>query len=94
MSLSPKDRIKIPDTTLFQEMEGETVLLSLANESYFGLNESGTQMWNILSEADSLEAGIQQLLEVYEVEEATLREDVLKLVQEWIDHDLVELVSA
>ena len=39
------DKIQISPDVLSQEVNGETVLLDLEGESYFGLNEVGTRVW-------------------------------------------------
>lgn len=85
MELSPDSKLDIPDTTLFQELDGECVLLNLANESYYGLNETGTSMWNALAETDSIAAALQTLLNEYDIDEKKLRADLLHLI-----HDLLE----
>ena len=39
-------RVRAAPDTLMQELEGESVLLSLASERYFGLDEVGTRIWH------------------------------------------------
>jgi len=38
------DKITVPDTVLFRELDGESVLLNLKTESYLGLDDVGTRM--------------------------------------------------
>ncbi len=40
MSTSFAQRVSIPDRVMFRELEGESVILDLDSESYFGLSES------------------------------------------------------
>ena len=83
-SLPPKI-IFSPDV-IFQALDGEAVLLDIASEEYFSLNEVGMRMWQLLSENSNTEEAIQQLLLEYEVDETTLHQDMAQ----WID-ELVEL---
>ena len=75
---------------LFQEVSGETVLLDLASEQYFGLDEVGTRVWQLLKEGQSLDAMLEVLLEEYEVERERLEADVRALLESLIEAGLIE----
>lgn len=83
--------VRIPDTTLIQQTSGESVLLSLENESYFGLDEMGTEFWNALTTSSSVEIAISNLLEGHDVEESALREDMQAFLKELVDNQLVQI---
>ena len=73
-----KERLSIepaPDV-LFQEVEGETVLLDPEEERYFVLDHVGTRVWQLLAEHRDVDAVVAQMLREFEVEEATLRRDI------------------
>ena len=84
----PTEIVFSPDV-LFQAIDDEAILLDMASEEYFALNELGMRMWQLLSENGSTDSAIRQLLMEYEVDETTLRQDMA----EWID-ELVELGMA
>jgi len=71
-----KGRITTPDGVLIREIAGESVLLNLNSESYFGLDEVGTRMWAVLTAASSIEAAYQILLDEFEVGAEQLRSDL------------------
>jgi hypothetical protein len=50
MSALPRGRIRPARDVVFRELGGEMVLLNLKSGVYFGLNETGTQMWTLLVE--------------------------------------------
>ena len=83
---------KTSSDVLYQELNGESVLLNLATEKYFGLDPVGTRIWQLLSEGIALEAAFSKLLLEYEVDEPRLRADVTKLVSELESAQLVTLV--
>jgi Coenzyme PQQ synthesis protein D (PqqD) len=88
-------RFFIPDTVLSQELNGEVVLLSMENETYYSLNSVGSQLWRLLPENNfSLEPAIQTLLQVYGVDEAMLRQDVTALIDELIQEGLLAVSEA
>ena len=51
-------RVTIPDGVLVQELQGESVLLNVNTENYYGLDEVGTRIWAVLSEAPSIAAAV------------------------------------
>ena len=83
--------VTVPDGVLVQELQGESVLLNVNTENYYGLDEVGTRMWTVLSEASSVADAIDTLLDEYEVERATLESDVSDLLTELLEKKLIEL---
>lgn len=71
------------------ELAGETVILSLRDSTYYGLNEVGTRVWELVQTPMRVGAIRDLLLEEYEVEPAQCEADLLALLQELADRDLV-----
>lgn len=82
-------RVKISEEVLFQEIEGEGVLLNLANEQYFGLNEIGTRIWFLLTENGETASVLNRLESEYEVDARTLKNDLSNLIRELGEQGLV-----
>ena len=91
MKISSSAKITVPDGVLVQELQGESVLLNVNTENYYGLDEVGTRMWAVLKEAPSIANAIDTLLDEYEVERATLESDVSDLLAELLEKKLIEL---
>ena len=79
-------KIKISPDVLFQEINGETVLLDLMSESYFGLDKTATRIWQLL-QAD------KALPEIYRIMAAEFEVDPEELKRDLRDH-LEELSTA
>jgi hypothetical protein len=84
-------RVSTPPQVVTRPLEGELVLLNLDTETYFGLDEVGTRMWELLSSSPSIEAAYEQLVAEYDVDEAMLRTDLEALLGQLVDGGLVEL---
>lgn len=82
-------KIIVPERVLFRELDGESVLLNLDNESYYGLDEIGTRMLTLLMESNTIEVACAILLEEYEVEPERLQSDLLDLIGELEQQGLV-----
>jgi hypothetical protein len=91
MEIKEDQAFRVPEEVLFQEVSGETVLLDLESESYFGLDEIGTRVWVLLNEGKSVRQMVDLLLEEYEVDRATLEGDVDELLGELIESGLIKM---
>lgn len=74
--------VKVSDNVLFQDIEGECVLLNMDSELYFGLDGVGTRVWQLLSENSSTENAVEKLVTEFEVDKETVRRDLAKLLDE------------
>ena len=77
------------DDVLFQEIEGESVLLNLTTEKYFGLNEVGTRFWHLLAENEETDRVLSNLHDEYDVEAETLQNDLAVLITQLSEQGLV-----
>lgn len=82
--------IQSPDT-LINIIEGESVLLNLNNENYYGLDEVGTRMWELLTTSDSIRTAYERLLDEYDIDEDTLRSDLENLITRLISSGLADI---
>lgn len=74
--------ITLSPEVISQEVSGETVLLDLESENYFGLDEVGTRIWQLIKETGDLQAIYDTLLTEYDVEETRLQTDLETLLGE------------
>jgi hypothetical protein len=93
MAISSSSRIRVSEGTLFRELQGEAVLLNLASESYFGLDEVGTRIWTVLVSAESIHAAYESLLVEYDVAPERLWADLEVFVGKLVENGLVEIAG-
>ena len=93
-SLDYSSKITIPESVLMQELDGEAVLLHLDSGKYFGLDEVGTRMWQLLKSSASIQVAFEQILAEYEVEPGQLRTDLEDLIAELSEQKLIEVEAA
>ena len=86
-----KIKLKISPDVHSQEVDGETVLLDLNSESYFGLDEVGTRIWQLLQESGDVKSIFETILDEYDVEEEQLQKDLEELVEKLVDTGLVKI---
>ena len=93
MDPNHKQTIEISPDVLFQEVGGETVLLDLESEHYFGLDAVGTRIWGLIGEGASVDGMVDTLLQEYEVERATLEADVAELLSRLAEAGLIRFAE-
>ena len=91
MHVSFSQRVKLADDVLVSNLEGESVLLNLKSERYYGLDEVGTRFLTLLDSSESIEHAFDVLLAEYDVEAETLRNDLTTLLLNLCDQGLVEI---
>ena len=84
--------IKAPDV-LLQDLEGEAVLLNLANGRYYGMDENSFHMYQALTSADSVSAAYAALCEEYAVEPRQLKTDLDQFLTQLLENGLVVFMS-
>ena len=82
-------RVAIPPDVLSRELDDEGVLLNLETERYYTLDDVGIRMWQLLAEHGDVETVVAQLLDEYDVEQATLRHDLADLIAGLVEADLM-----
>jgi len=93
MAISFNARVAAPPDVLVSELAGESVILNLKSECYFGLDEMGTNMWSALVKAESIQAAYDSLLAEYEVNADQLKQDLTELLSKLIDKGLLEVAG-
>lgn len=82
-----------PDV-VFRALDGDAVLLDLASGTYFGLNQVGTRIWQLLDEGLAVEAIVDRLAAEYEAPPSTIEADVVRLLEELQSRRLIRPVEA
>ena len=89
MSISATALVSIPEDVLFRELDGEAIILNLANALYFGLDPVGTRIWTVLAESSSVSRAIEVLTAEFDVEPVVAAQDVIELVSALRDQGLI-----
>lgn len=93
-TLNLHQTIALSPDVISQEVSGETVLLDLESENYFGLDEVGTRIWQLIKETNDLNTIYNTLLGEYEVSGERLQQDLTTLLTEIEGLGLIVLEEA
>ena len=76
------------------ELDGETVLMSLTQAAYFGLDSTGQVIWNMIDQPRPVGALCDKLVADYNVERSTIERDVFDFLNELNKEGLIQIVVA
>lgn len=84
-------KVKISDDVLFQEIDNEYVLLNMKTELYFGLNDIGAKVWQLISQDSATDTLIEKILLEYDVAPDTVASDIAQLLDELNKEELISI---
>ena len=79
---------------LVRFLDKESVLLNLDTERYYGLDETGTRMWQLLTSAPTIDAAYQELQNEFDVESELLRLHLTELLGRLVENGLLQIQPA
>lgn len=91
--VSLADRVTVPSHVLIRFLDKEAVILNIETERYFGLDETGTRMWQLVTAAPNVDTAYRQLLDEYDVQDEQLRQDLVELLGQLAENGLIQVAS-
>ncbi len=74
---------------LIRTIEGESLVLSIPSQEYFGLDPVGTRMWELVTTKETIEEAYRSLLGEFDVAPEVLRQDLTDFLQQLLDSGLL-----
>jgi hypothetical protein len=91
--LGPSSRLKTKPDVVYTSMEDEDIILNLASRRYYGLNESGSYIWQLLLAGLSIGDVTDALCREYLVDPPEAQAAVVDLCRESVREGLLEIVE-
>ncbi len=88
--LSTNSVVVAASEQLSSDLGDETVILNLADSTYYGLDAVGARVWSLVQEPKAVREIVATIVDEYEVEPDRCEQDVLALLDRLISHRLVE----
>ena len=89
MQIASDTKVVISKQVMSQEVRGETVLLDLSGEIYFGLDAIGTHVWRLLREGRTLEQLLNEMSAEFDVGRDQLEIDVTEFLEKLMSAGLI-----
>jgi Coenzyme PQQ synthesis protein D (PqqD) len=94
VTLAFSDRVEVPKHVLVRFLDKESVFLNLETEQYYGLDETGTRIWQTVTVAPSIEEAYAVLLSEFDVEPDLLRQNLSELLARLVGIGLLRAQSS
>jgi Coenzyme PQQ synthesis protein D (PqqD) len=91
VSISESTTVVAARDQISSRLGEEAVVLDLSRGRYYGLNEVGSRIWQLLAEPRRAGAIRDAVLAEYDVDPETCTRDVFALLERLIDRSLVEV---
>jgi hypothetical protein len=75
---------------LSANLDGETVMLDPAEGAYFSLGPVGSRVWALLEDPRSVSEVCRLLLDEFDIDRQTCRQEVQAFVDQLLDANLIE----
>lgn len=82
-------RFRANDDVLFQPVDNELVLLDLKSQRYYGLDDVGARIWQLLLELGSTDKVADRICEEYDADRDRVISDVEVMVEDFLAQGLV-----
>lgn len=89
INIGPDTIIQRNPDLLYNEIDREVVMLSIENSEYYGMDQVGSRIWEILEKPVSLKQLISSLTEEYEVNDQQCAEDIQNFLQGLVRKNLI-----
>ncbi len=85
-------RVTISKDLVYQELDGEMVILDLKSGQYFGIDLIGSCIWQMLEQNIHPADIVERLLQEYEVETDLCRQQVVTFLRELEQNTLISCI--
>ena len=79
------------DDQVSADIDGEVVMMSIEQGSYYGLDDVGSRIWELIEEPRAVGDIVDRLLNEYEVDHDTCLHDVLVFLDKLAEQNLVKI---
>ena len=76
---------------LSSTIDDEVVMMSSEKGMYYNLNPIGSRIWELLETPQTIESLCTQLMDEYDVDEATCKQETEEFIQSLAERGLIEM---
>lgn len=92
--ISSSDTVVRDNDLLFSAVNNEMVIFQIRQDTYFALDEIGTDIWQRLAQPCAVAELCRDLVQDYDADYAVIERDVLTLLNAMAAADLVQVVAS
>jgi hypothetical protein len=81
------------DEIISADMDGETVMMSIEQGNYYGLNPIGSRIWELIEAPVSVSSLCDTLQAEFDVCPETCQQDVLEFLNQLKNEEILEIID-
>ncbi len=89
--IGPDTLIQRRNDLLFNEIDGEVVMLSIENGEYYGMDQVGSRIWNSLEHPVSFQDLLDKITREFDVDTEQAKTDSIRFLEKLRDKKLISL---
>ena len=89
--LNKDDYVNRNSEVFASEIDDEVVMMHIKTGKYYGLDDIGSRIWELMENKIQVKTIIEQLLKEYNVDEQECEKDVLELLEQLESNNLIEV---
>lgn len=89
--LNLSDCVVVSNNQIFSDLAGESVILDVRSGVYYGLNEVGARIWNLIQQPKTIAEVADAIAQEYEVEKSQCEQEIMALLTELSASKLIEV---
>ncbi len=90
-TIENNSKIILNQELLQSEIDGETIMMSIDNGKYYGLNSVASRIWEIIKDEPLFSELIEKLMEEYDIEKKQCEIETLDFLTNLIKNKLIKI---
>ncbi len=91
MEITAETTISRNPDIIHTDMDGETVMMSIEQGEYYGLDKTATAIWELLESDLTVSDICEKLCEKYDVEAQQCQSDTIPFIQDMAEHNVIKI---
>lgn len=83
----------VTDHVSFNRVEGDIILMDTRHGKYFSLDEVASLIWEVVADTGSQDHAVKAILERYDIDEETVRQDVDEALSLWHEKGFLQRIE-
>jgi hypothetical protein len=91
ITINNQDRVILNQELLQSEIDGETIMMSIDNGKYYGLNTVASRIWEIIKDEPLFAEIVEKLVTEYDIDKTQCEKETKDFLIKLIENKLIKL---
>jgi len=91
LEIKSQNKIILNQELLQSEIDGETIMMSIDNGKYYGLNTVASRIWELIKKEPLFEELINTLISEYNIDKKQCETETIDFLQNLLENKLIKI---